>query len=142
VSEEAFATASQAVTEARAAIEQGVLIREAREAKARADQFAGLASQLRADAERLRDAAKATDTVLSDAVASDTLWVEDGRLMVKHDARGKCPFGPIPQHAYEGLDPDNRRLIHETARELRVNILTAEAANGELRAETYGETTT
>jgi hypothetical protein len=39
--------------------------------------------------------------------------------------------------AFESLDPTNREAIAEHARRRRVNILTAEAADGELRAEPY-----
>jgi ABC-type cobalamin/Fe3+-siderophores transport system ATPase subunit len=112
-------------------------------------------------AQRLRKAAAAADSVLSEIVACESLCVEDGRL-VTDTARGATYFADlsegerwkiaidlaadrvgegglivIPQVAFESLDPTNREAIAEHARRRRVNILTAEAADGELRAEAY-----
>ncbi len=41
----------------------------------------------------------------------------------------------IPQDAWEGLDPENRSIIDSHARSIGVVVLTAEAAEGDLRAE-------
>lgn len=112
-------------------------------------------------AQRLRKAAAAADSVLSEIVACESLRVEDGRL-VTDTARGATYFADlsegerwkiaidlaadrvgegglivIPQVAFESLDPTNREAIADHARRRRVNILTAEAADGELRAEAY-----
>ena len=48
-------------------------------------------------------------------------------------------FIAVPQEAWECLDPDNRRAVHEHACELGVMVMTAEAASGELRAEAFQE---
>ena len=154
------------VTTAREAVETGALVRDAKE---KAKEALGLrlkAVTLRTDAEALREAGRATDSVLSEAVDSDSLWVEGGRLMFRH-RRGDVCFHVlskgerwkialdeaikrirelraegtaliiIPQHAWEGLDPDNRRDVWEYARELKVTILAGQCTRGELRAVIY-----
>ncbi len=100
-----------------------------------------------------RDAAHATDEVLSDLVAKVTrrLRVEDGRLVCDTD-RGVEPFGElspgerwrialeiaaeqvgmgglvtVPQEAWEGLDPVHRAEVAQMASQVGVVILTAEA---------------
>lgn len=104
-------------------------------------------------AERLRDAAHATDDVLSSLVGQVTkrLRVEGGRLVCDTD-RGVEPFGElspgerwrialeiaveqlgrggivtVPQEAWEALDPVNREEIAAIAKDVGVVILTAEA---------------
>jgi hypothetical protein len=44
---------------------------------------------------------------------------------------------PVCQEAWEGLDPTNRRLVDLLAKQHRVTIYSAQAADGELRAEEY-----
>jgi len=114
-------------------------------------------------AEGLRDAARATDEILSDAIQSNILRPIDGRLVLTTDrgstfyhdlsrgekwklaidivvaAIGSDGLQVIPQEAWEGLDPDNRHFIHEHAVRAGVNILTAEASAGELRVEQGGQ---
>ncbi len=41
----------------------------------------------------------------------------------------------LPQGAWESLDPANRAHVGELARERKIVVLTAEATDGELRAE-------
>lgn len=43
----------------------------------------------------------------------------------------------LPQHSWEGLDPETRAAIHAHAVECGVAIITAEATDGELRAEAF-----
>lgn len=80
--------AAEAVTTARKAVEAGALIRDARTKAVEATKWTAKATTLRHDARSLREAGQATDSVLSEAVASDALWVEAGRLMFKHARRG------------------------------------------------------
>ena len=158
--------AIQAVATTADAIDQGVRIRDARQKAEEADTHAAEAQLARESAEHFRKAAAGTDAVLSKAVASPTIYVNDGRVYVAHDKREKCLFAalskgeawrvgileavarvrdldaegmaliPIPQHAWEGLDDAARALVVRTAREKRVNIITADCrAGGELRAE-------
>jgi ABC-type cobalamin/Fe3+-siderophores transport system ATPase subunit len=114
----------------------------------------------------LRNAARGTERVVLDAVRSvcgEDIELHEGRLYVKTD-RGSELFselsqgerwrialeistkavgkhGPgllvVRQEAFESLDPENRRVIDEHAKRLGVVILTAEAADGEIRAEVF-----
>lgn len=106
-------------------------------------------------AEVLRDAARATDDVLSSLVGAVTnrLRVEAGRLVCDTE-RGAEPFGElspgerwrvaleiaveqlgrggivtVPQDAWEALDPINREEIAKIAADTGVVIITAEAAS-------------
>lgn len=115
------------------------------------------------EGELLRAAAHGTEGILLDAVravCADGMELRDGRLYVKTDrgvelfselstgerwrlaieiatkAVGASGLLVVRQEAYEGLDPDNRRIVAEHARALKVVILTAEADDGDLRAET------
>ncbi len=111
------------------------------------------AAEAEARALVLREAAHATDEVLSSLVGRVTkrLRVESGRLVCDTE-RGAEPFGELspgerwrialeiaaeqvgsgglvtlPQEAWEALDPINRKEIADIAKDLGVVILTAEA---------------
>lgn len=45
----------------------------------------------------------------------------------------------IPQEGFDGLSPENRDLIHKHAQDRGVPIIVAQADDGPLRAELYGE---
>jgi DNA repair ATPase RecN len=159
---EELEAAEKAVSVANAAKERGVLIRKAKEDLLRADRFEAQAKCLSARAERLRDAAKATDDILSDAVKSDVLRVSGGRLVIDTDRGKDIPFAELsdgerwrialceaakrvgedglivlPQQAWDAQDPDNQILIHNLAKELKVHVLSGKRARGELRAEAF-----
>ncbi|HAI12646.1 MAG TPA: hypothetical protein DCM28_13140 [Phycisphaerales bacterium] len=154
--------AQQAMDDASNALEQGALIRNAmaklREAKDARDQ----ANKAAVTASRLRDSAKLIDNVLSNAIENDQLFVRDGRLCTNHHARGETLFGDLsegerwtkafdvaapivgehgililPQNFWEGLDPHNRAHVADLARHHKIVVLTAEATDGELRAEQF-----
>jgi len=171
---EQVAEADRRVTEANRAIEDGVLARAALEMKKQASDAQKASAEAESMAKRLREAAGAVDGVLTDAIAAlDTdLKVRGGRLVVRSGGRekflgelsqgvrwkaalriaiaavGRGGLIPIPQHAWEGLDYQNRRIVAETAREQGVNIITAEASKtpeGEaegVTAEIYTPVTT
>jgi len=114
----------------------------------------------------LRAAAAGTERVVLDAVrrvCGDGMELRDGRLYVQTD-RGRELFSELShgerwrialdiavkavgspgllvvrQEAFESLDPANRRAVAEHARALGAVILTAEASDGELRAEIYSD---
>lgn len=162
VSADELAERRAAVSRSRAAVELGALIRDARRKLDESEQSAAKAKQHRAEAQRLREAAKATDEVLSGAIAAcgSPLRVEAGRLVLD-TRRGATYFGElshgerwrlaldiaieklgpggvltIPQEAFESLDPQNRQAIAEHVAGRGVLVLTAEAsADEELRAE-------
>ncbi len=156
------------VVAAREAVEQGALIRQAEANIARAREAEIKATFHEIQALQLRESAKGTDEVLSEIVATlgCPLRVRGGRLVVDSDGRekfyGELSAGarwklaldigidavgehgllPIPQGAWEGLDPVNRRLIAEHVSGRRVNIITAECSESEtVEAEVFASPT-
>ena len=151
------------VRQAREAEARGRDIRKAREQRAEAEQVLKEVDTLRAQAERLREAADACDQVVSAAIAEVAprgLGVSDGRLTFEHPTRGKVPFaelshgerwsvamdvgidavGPngllaIAQEAWEGLDGEHRSAVAAHARRRKAVVLTAEATMDDLGAE-------
>ncbi|KKL60298.1 hypothetical protein LCGC14_2206730, partial [marine sediment metagenome] len=162
-----LSAAENAVSVARRAVELGAKARDADAKKAQADAHRGEADVRGTAAQSLRKAALATDDVLSDAVDSTTLSVVEGRLMTRTENRGLVPYHErsegvrvklaiheatqlinrmnafdsalivAPQELWQGLDPENKRLAHQCAAELGVTIITAEATEGDLRAEPF-----
>jgi hypothetical protein len=131
------------------------LVRRAKQHLEDARKAAAEAVEHRQRAEQLRDAARGTDEVLSDVVASTggSLRVESGRLVtdtwrgVTHfsdlshgeqwkialdigiESVGQKGLLVIDQEAWEGLDPQNRQLIAEHVRDRGVLIITAESSD-------------
>lgn len=158
---EEIARAAQITADARAAVEQGAIARHAVDVRAEAESLAAAADGHAESAAALRETAAAIDDVLSGAVACDVLRVSAGRLVTITE-RGFVPFGelsqgerwsialelatrrvgrggvvPVPQEAWEGLDPDNRAAVARVAASLGVVVLTAEADRGDIRAEAF-----
>lgn len=154
--------AAAGVMDARKAIEDGAMARRAREKIAKAKEHADAEARASDRAESLREAAKRVDDVLSEQIAKlgVPLQVRGGRLVTTNHKRGTVLYAElsegerwrlaldiaieavgkngllsIPQAAYEGLDPENRRMIAEHVRGRGVVILTAEATDGPIRAE-------
>lgn len=168
-SPDAIEAAERAVTTAREAIEKAAVVRQAKAKAAEARGFFDGAKLHRNAADRLRQSAHETDDVLSKAVASDSLKVRAGRLITKHPERGEVFYAersdgtrwklaideaikrirllgaeetaiiPIPQTAWSELDPTNKAAIHVYAVKQGVTVVTAEATDGELRAEAFNE---
>lgn len=162
---EQLTDASERVTRARKAVEQGALTRKAREHLLEDQKHRDAAQTHRKKAMQLREAAKGTDEVLSEVVAKtgSPLRVEAGRLVlatarakktlfaelsdgerwklaldIAIDAVGDRGFLTIPQWAWGELQPANRKAIAEHLRERGVLAYTAEAADGEgIVAEEY-----
>lgn len=159
-----IAEASARVTKAREAVEAGALIRDAQAKAAESKNHLLNAAGARKKAQALRDAAHGTDDVLSQVVAQSgvPLRVQAGRLVLDTDrgrgelyadlshgerwrvaldiaiaAVGKGGLLTIPQTAWEGLDGPNRMAIAEQIREAGVIALTAECAEGDIRAEEF-----
>ena len=122
--------------------------------------MATLAKQHRSDADKLRAAGKATDDILSGLVGKlgTALKVKSGRLILD-TKRGETCFAdlspgerwkialdiaieqvgaggvlPIPQEAWESLDPTNRRMLAEHVAGKHVTFITAESE----RRKNYG----
>jgi len=155
--------ADDALSKAQERAERAAVARRAAEAVARSEAAKADARAERERAELLREAARGTDDVLSAALRSPRLRVEGGVIVCDH-RRGTVPFAqlshgeryallipevvermaaldperagvlPVPQPAWEGLDPDNRRLVWEAARAAGAVVITGEAADGPLRA--------
>lgn len=148
-----IADAAVGLEKARAANDAGVLVRRAKEQAAEALTLQHEGGKHTKRAERLRDAAKETDTVLSGVVATLNcgLKVDSGRLVMvggEHDGQlfARQSMGarysviaPIAirvlkegdmftmaQESWEGLDWNNRAMLWRLCKEARVVLLTAE----------------
>lgn len=162
-SDEQLAEARADVETAQAAVEMGTRIRDAKKHMHQASVHAGEAARLRTEADRLREAGRATDDVLSEVVQGlgCPLKVRGGRLVIATDRSSEELFsdlsrgeqwkaaldiaidavGPqgvivVDQEGWEGIDPENRKLIAEHLQGTGVVMITAECDEGELRAET------
>lgn len=158
--------AAVAVTKAREALEHGAAVRKAKEAQAEATRHLEQVVEARKTAQRLRDAAKQTDEILSQAVHSDTLWIEAGRLVLNTE-RGVELFSELScgerlliavdialeqadryglnqtalltvgQSAWSELSDDSKRMIANHAKERKAVIITAQATDSPLHAEIF-----
>lgn len=154
--------AQERVAAAREALRLGMVARAAQQAKVDAKDAENDMEVAGEAAKAYRGYAASVDGVLSGAVSAlgGPLRVEEGRLVCDTDrcegepfadlspgkrwklaidlAADASPEGAIftlPQEAFEALDPVNRNLIACHARERGIVILTAEATEGDLRAE-------
>jgi hypothetical protein len=160
----ALADAAKRVATARQTVEQGAIIRKAREHIAEAEKHAETGTKHRQQAMALREAAKGIDTVLSEAVAKtgSPLKVEAGRLYVDSrgekklfaelsdgerwllaldiaiDALGDKGFIGIPQWAWGELQPANKKAIAKRLRDRGVCGYAIQATDDEeFNAEVY-----
>ncbi len=162
-SEEAVEDAAKAAREASEAWDRAVLSRDAIAKRALADECAKDAAKADQVAIDARDAARACDTVVEQAIDSDVLLVRDGRLYVS-TSRGETLFCElsdgerweiaidlaanrvgqhgllvVPQSAWEGFDITNRELIASRAMKRQVTIITAEAQRQGEPAELHAD---
>lgn len=148
-----IAQAGVRVEQAREAHSAGVLVRQALAKQAEGKKYQDLGGQLTQKADRLRNAAKETDTVLSGVVANlgVPLRVDQGRLVMNGGDQNGIPFARqsvgtryalvaplavsvleagdvfvLKQEAWEGLDFDNRQMLLRLCLEHRVVMYTAE----------------
>jgi hypothetical protein len=148
--------AAKYVQAAREAVEQGAVIRRAKEQLAAVDDFREAAKTHAKQADKLRNAAFGTDGVLSDAVRTSEVFVRDGRLVTRKDGRDvfyadrspgyratvaidialECVRATstdgraiviLDQRVWESLDVKNRKRIWKHAIERKVCVYTAEA---------------
>jgi len=166
---EMLTAADDRITEARKAVEQGVLVRRGLEKLDEAHALQESRKRHELAAESYREAAQGTDDVLSQAVNSPALSVKRGRLITQHPSRGEVFYAErsdgirwklaidecvrivrllgleqtailmVPQQAWSELDPTNQRAIAEYAKSKGVCIVTAQATDGDLRAELFGQ---
>jgi hypothetical protein len=154
--------AEQASQSARQSLEEAIRQRDAARKAQEAGQYEQAAKQHRHEAERLRELARGVDGVLTTRLPPGPLRAENGRLVLNTRRGLGVPFdecsdgerwrvalpygirsvGPggylaVVQSAWQDLDSEARREIAALCRESRVWILTAEVADGELRAEEF-----
>lgn len=158
--------AASAVQKAREGLALATLARDRAEKRAQAELKLAEADHKLQTAQALRDAADATEGVISAEIARVApagLKVHHGRLVLEANGKtelfaklshgerwrialdialdsiperdGQQKLLVVEQEAWEGLDPINRKLIHEHAKARGAIVLTAECDAGELRAE-------
>lgn len=170
-SNEAVADACAATTQAQEAMSTGAEVRKAIIADRQADEYKADCQAATTEARRLRDAAHDTMDVLTDAIASISncpLSVRvnddgDARLVLTTDRSEHEPFDELsegerwpiilklaaasnrlivlPQAAYGEFSESTRLQLHQLAIEKQCYLLTAQADDGELRAEPYARVT-
>lgn len=157
-----LAAAAAAVHEARQQTELWAMRQRTASVREDAERLDKEANQVAIEGVHLREAAAGTERVLLEAVRAvcgDDMELHEGRLYVRTD-RGRELFAELSQgerwrrsldiavkalnpdgilvvrqEAFESLDPPNRAEVAQYARERKVVILTAEASDGEIRAE-------
>jgi len=149
--------AAARLTEATAAVERGTLIRTARENEAKAAAHRKAAKVATETAVKYRDAAKATDEVLSASIKCKYLRVQsDGKnarlvtdtergpntlyhdlsdgqkytiaVKIGADAVGEDGLLTVDQIGWEGIDADNRISLDRDAKEHKVHVWVLEAS--------------
>jgi len=156
-------SAFEKLGEAQIELENGVLIRKAKEFLAIADKEMAKHLAHLAKAKKLRAAAGNVDNVLSSLIKTPKLKINAGRLVTKTD-RGQTFFSDLSegekwrlaieltapvvgeggllvaeQNAWQDLDQKNKKEVAEICRKAKVVLITAEATNGELKAEIFKE---
>ncbi len=161
--DDALAVAEEAVTRAAIADDTGSTVRRAKAAREQYEKHQANADQLEEEATRLRDAAKATAEVLTEAIAripNCPLRVEfdnesNPRLVLATDRSDAEPFDELsdgerwpiiigiaaeqnrlivlPQAAYGELSQSTRALVDGLAKQHNCYVLTAVADDGPLR---------
>lgn len=163
VSAEELAAARERVAAARRGLEEDAVSDRAEAARAKAAQSERRGAAAAEAAAKLRDAAEGCFAVAQAALARvmpEGMSLQGGVLFIEHE-RGKIPFDDLSdgeahavaarvaiaavgdgglltmsQAAYSELDPQTRAELDALARQHRVKILTAIAADGPLRVET------
>jgi DNA repair protein RecN (Recombination protein N) len=161
-----LAAAQDAIEQTTAALEEGARIRGLLADRQIMTDANRAAAEHTHQAEIFRAAARATDTVLSNAVDCETLKVIEGELTYvegkrsevfdrlsdgkrwtvaiteisrairKHRKQKLCVL-PIQQTAFEGMDDANRELVNKAAIENAVCIVTAEHGPGPLSSKLW-----
>lgn len=162
VDPDALQAAYDAAQAAAAAVERGAIVRQALAKRQEVSRFREDALAKQVEAEKLRLAAGQIDDALSRQITTERLYVQDGRLYASGHARGDVEFAELsegerwtlafdavapivgerglivlPQSAWEGLDPDNRRHVAALAGKHKLVVITAEADEGDIRAEAF-----
>lgn len=154
--------ADTACQEAREAMEQGSVIRHAKEKVKEAEGFTAKAKVAHDEAVKYREQAAAVFDVLSKHIPEGPLYVDNGKLVIDTEDRKAEPFDQLsdgergkvaiqyaidacgdggyvtlPQSCWDGLSPANKQWIAEYSESHGVWTFTGEVSEGELRAETF-----
>lgn len=155
----------QSKHDAKEALKYGQTVRQALSHREKAKGLEDESISLAKTGSKFREMAKSTDSVLEEAIVDagfDAIKIHDGRLCVESDRAGGglepfdelshgerwsmaldmaaagMPAGsvlPVCQEAFEALDPTNRDKLSKLAKDRGLVIVTAEATDGDLRAE-------
>lgn len=160
--EEQITAASKAATEAQEKLEQGIRLRDAQQKLIEAKGHETAAEKANREAEKLRNAARSVDHVLSQKLPTGPLRAEGGRLVLDTERGESAPYDDcsdgekwmyalpygigavgeqgvlaVAQDAWQDCDADARAAIAAQCQEAKVWIITGEVADGELRAEVF-----
>jgi len=158
----AIVAADTACLEAREAMEQGGVIRRAKEKVSEAEGHKAKAKAAADEAVKYRELAKAVFDVLSKHIPAGPLYLDSGQLVVDTEDRKAEPFDRLsdgergkiaiqyaidavvdggyvclPQQCWDGLSPANKQWVAEYCELHGVWTFTGEAAAGPLRTETF-----
>jgi hypothetical protein len=156
-----------AVESVRKAVEQGALVRRAWEKSDEAAEYDKVTSHCLSVEQIYRNAAHATDAVLSDAVSSGVFRIQEGRLQAQdhnevwrdymslsEGARAKIALQAISetrgesdelllatldQTYWDGQGTRNRDIINEEAKAHNIAIVTGEVCDGPLEVVRWSE---
>lgn len=164
IDQDEIAAAELERAKAKIEVEEAIKLRDAIERKRDWQRKVDEIKHQRKVAEKIRDIARSTDTAIERALVGSGFTgvsIVQGRLCVKTDrgtepvselshgerwrlaldiasrGLGKGALLAVCQEAWESLDPTNRRAVAEMARERGIVLVTAEASEGELRAESF-----
>jgi energy-coupling factor transporter ATP-binding protein EcfA2 len=152
--------AAEAEAKAKAAQETGIKVRGAKDALEKAGEFAAQKERHAKNAEKLREAAKNVDDVLSEQIPPGPLRIEADAFVLDNDRGKGVPFDEcsdgqryaiaipyavqavgdggiicLPQRAWQDLAPELRVKVAAVARDNKVWIVTGLVDDGELRQE-------
>lgn len=159
---EAIAAAESRAKHHRERLEQGIRLRDAQQKLIEANGHETAAEKANKEAEKLRNAARSVDHVLSQKLPPGPLRAEGGRLVLDTQRGESAPYDDcsdgekwtyalpygigcvgaggviaVVQDAWQDLDEGNRLIVAEKAAEAKVWLITGEVAPGELRAEVF-----
>lgn len=148
--------------EAREALEDGCVIRRAKEKLKESEAHAAKAEAAKKEAAKYRELAAAVFMVLSKQIPEGPLYFDDGQLVIDTDDRKAEPFDRLsdgergkiaaqyaidavgeggfvclPQACWDGLSPAGKKWLAEYSESHEVWTFTGEAASGPLRAEPF-----
>ena len=161
VSDDTSAAAEKARQEASSAIEVGVAVRQAKAIAVEALEHQKWAEASQKHAETLRDQSRAVDEILSGLIPAGNLRIDEGRIVTTTD-RGSELFSELsdgerarlaievavpqlpkeglliaPQWMWEGWTKSTQEAVWAKLKEHGVEMLTAEARDGELAVEVF-----